>query len=160
MNNRWVNGAWAMLAAGLLAACGSDVGGEVGTNQAAADATVANGSVSAEGADDSTANAGAKAEMACPFRNLRDVQGSIEGGRLLVTGMVDAIMAGYTPALIRRTSGGTAGVTTLDLTMGGEPGDITNMVIRHTESGVPVTSRGEIWCGGERLAQFDMIVAN
>lgn len=158
MNNPWTSRAWALLAAGLLASCGSDVGGEVGTNQAAADAAVANGSVGAEGADDSTTSA--KAEMACPFRNLRDVQGSIEGGRLLVTGLVDAIMAGYTPLLTRRTSGGTAGVTTLDLTMGSEPGDITNMQIRHVEAGVPITSRGEIWCGGERLAQFDMIVAN
>ena len=105
-----------------------------------------------------TANsASAKAPLpSCPFREIKDLKGSIEGGRLLVTGRVDLMMAGFRPQLTPRESG--PGVLALDLALVPEANAGVSDVLRYERSGVARTPRGEIWCGGERFAGFDMIL--
>jgi len=107
---------------------------------------------------DAAANqAVAKAELPpCPFETIHDLRGSIEGGRLLVTGRVDLMMAGFKPQLTPREGG--SGVLALDLALVPEPQAGVSDELRYERSGVPSYPRGEVWCGGERLASFDMIL--
>ena len=140
---RWT----AAIALGLaLAGCG---GGEeekaAGANAAA---TVSN---TAE-----AAGANGAAMPACPFRETSEWAGSTEGGRLLVTGRVDLQMAGFRPALTER-AGAAPGTLALDLALAPEPTAPVADVARYERSGAPRYGRGEIWCGGERIAQFDMV---
>ena len=102
-----------------------------------------------------TNQAVAKAELPpCPFQTIHELRGSIEGGRLLVTGRVDLMMAGFKPQLTPRPGGS---AVTLDLALVAEPQAGVSDVLRYERSGVPSSPRGEIYCGGERLATFDII---
>ena len=141
---RWT----AAIALGLaLAGCG---GGEeekaAGANAAAAAANAAEPA----GAD------GGAAMPACPFRDTTEWAGSTEGGRLLVTGRVDLQMAGFRPALTERP-GAAPGTLALDLALAPEPTAPVADVARYERRGAPRYGRGEIWCGGGRIAQFDMV---
>ena len=99
----------------------------------------------------------AKAELPpCPFQEIHDLKGSIEGGRLLVTGRVDLMMAGFRPQLTPRDAG--AGTLALDLALVPEANAGVSDVLRYERTGVAAYPRGEIWCGGDRLATFDMIL--
>ena len=106
---------------------------------------------------DSTANqATAKAALpSCPFRAISDLKGSIEEGRLLVTGRVDLMMAGFRPQLTPRE--GAAGVLALDLALVPEANAGVSDVLRYERHGVPRLPRGEIWCGGEKIADFEVV---
>ena len=133
----------AALALGLcLAACDSGDGG------AANDAAAANEAVAAAPA--------AKAKLPpCPFRETQWV-GSVEGGRLLVTGELDLQMAGFEPQLTERSSN--PPVIALDLALVPKAGAAVNGNVRYEKSGSPTYRRGEVYCGGEKLADFAMIV--
>ena len=89
---------------------------------------------------------------ACPFRETRGWAASVEGGRLLVTGMVDLQMAGFRPTLTPREGGGTA----FDLTLAPEPQAAVTNQVRYEGAGTSA-SRGEIWCGGNKLADFAIV---
>lgn len=92
----------------------------------------------------------------CPFRNTSNWRGSIEGGRLLVTGTLDLQMAGMKPQLTQR-SGTPGGVAVFDLAMVSEPGAAVTDLARYEKAGSPRYASGEIHCGGERIAAFDMV---
>lgn len=92
---------------------------------------------------------------ACPFLETTDWAGSIEAGRLLVTGSVDLQMAGFRPALTERAAG--SGTLALDLALAPEPNAPVTDLARYERRGAPAYQRGEIWCGGERIAEFDIV---
>lgn len=92
----------------------------------------------------------------CPFEKVHDLKGSIEGGRLLVTGRVDLMMAGFKPQLSERSAG--SGVLALNLALVPEAQAAVSDTLRYERSGVANYPRGEIWCGGQRLQAFDMIL--
>ena len=112
-------------------------------------------------ASESPANeAEAKAPLpSCPFRSTTGWAGSIEGGRLLVTGRVDLMMAGFRPQLSPR-GGGTPGTLALDLALVPQANAGVDDSVRYVRTDVSRHSRGEIWCGGERIAAFDMILVD
>lgn len=134
----------AALALGLgVAACGSG-GGDGTANEAAAASEAA------------TAAAADKVKLPpCPFRETQWV-GSVEGGKLLVTGELDLQMAGFEPRLTERSSN--PPVIALDLALAPSPGAAVTGNVRYEKSGSPTYRRGEIYCGGAKLADFDMIV--
>lgn len=135
----------AALALGLcVASCGSGDEGSV-----ANEATAANEAVVAEGA-------ATEAKLPpCPFRETQWV-GSVERGRLLVTGELDLQMAGFEPRLTERSSN--PPVIALDLALVPSAGAAVTGNVRYERSGSPTYRRGEIYCGGEKLADFEMIV--
>ena len=133
-----------------LAACGGDGGGNRAAAPAANEAVAANESAGAETAGTSPA------VPACPYRRTQEWIGSVEGGRVLVTGNVDLQMAGFRPALTERP-GAAAGTLALDLALTPEPNAPVTDVARYERRGAPAYRRGEIWCGGQRIAAFDMI---
>lgn len=102
------------------------------------------------------ANAAAADGPACPFRQTRDWIGSVEGGHVRVNGLVDLQMAGFRPALTERAGG--SGTLALDLALAPAPGEPVSDRARYERQGAPAFRRAEIWCGGERIAQIDMIV--
>lgn len=126
--------------AGLaLAACGSQPTGN--------EASVANT------ADD---KAEAKAALPrCPFQEIQDLRGSITGGRLLVTGRVDLMMAGFKPQLTPRAG---SGGLVLDLALVPEANAVVSNELRYEHSGSPAHRQGEVWCGGQRIAGFDIVL--
>jgi hypothetical protein len=143
------------LAAGIgllwLSACGG--GGEPET---APDPAAAAG----KAAEPETGNGAPAAQAApampdCPFRDTSEWVGSVEGGRVLVNGRVDLMMAGFRPELSRRP-GAPAGTLALDLALAPDPQAAVNDRARYQAAGS--YRRGEIWCGGERIAGFDMIM--
>ena len=144
---------WSLFAAlGLgLAACGGGDGG----NQAAA-----GNAASAPDNEVASANRQAPASgpalTACPFRRTHNWIGSVEGGRVLVNGNVDLQMAGFRPALTER-AGAASGTLALDLALAPEANAAVSDLARYERRGVPAYRRGEVWCGGERIAAFDMI---
>ena len=98
----------------------------------------------------------AKAQLpACPFQEIEDLRGSITGGRLLVTGRVDLMMAGFRPQLTPRS--GASGLV-LDLALVPEANAGVSNELRYERSGSPAYRHGEVWCGGERLGAFDVIL--
>ena|SRR5690349_3265522 len=108
-------------------------------------------------ANSATIQAEAKAALpSCPFQEIHDLRGSIESGRLLVTGRVDLMMAGFRPQLTPRNGG--PGVLALDLALVPETNAGVSDVLRYERTGVARVPRGEIWCGGRRFADFDMIL--
>ena len=122
-----------------LAACGSDPAPPA-ANIAEADAA-------------EPASAGEPASLAaCPFRQTRGWAGSVEGGRLLVTGTVDLQMAGFRPTLTPREGAGAA----FDLTLVPEPQAAVTDQVRYEASG-GAASGGEIWCGGAKIADFEVV---
>ena len=141
----------AILGLGLwLSACGGDAGGNRSAAPAANEAAAANASAGAETA------AAQPAVPACPFRRTQEWIGSVEGGRVLVTGTVDLQMAGFRPALTERP-GAAAGTLALDLALTPEPNAPVTDLARYERRGAPSYRRGEVWCGGQRIAAFDMI---
>jgi hypothetical protein len=146
-------GHWRLAALALslgVAACGSGGDGDIaneaaGTNEAAAASA--------------SADAGAKTDgpklPPCPFRKTQWV-GSVEGGRLLVTGELDLQMAGFEPRLTERSS--SPPVIALDLALEPSAGAAVTPNVRYEKSGAPTYRRGEIYCGGTKLADFEMIV--
>ena len=142
---RWTLGFGLGLA---LAACGG--GGDEKAAGANAAASAANASVQANAAE---------AQMpACPFRQTHRWAGSVEGGRVLVTGNVDLMMAGFRPALTPRADA-SPGTLALDLALAPEANAPVEDLARYEGSGGGYR-RGEIWCGGERIASFDMVSVN
>jgi hypothetical protein len=138
----------------MLAACGggdTGVGDEAGANQAAAEAA---GNAAGTEAANESASAAASALAGCPFRATTGWNGSIEGGQLLVNGRVDLQMAGFRPTLTPQGGGGDT--LRLDLTLAPEPQAAVTDRVRYEGSGR--YRRGEIWCGGERIADFDFIL--
>ena len=93
----------------------------------------------------------------CPFQETREWAGSIERGRLLVTGRVDLMMAGFRPQLTPR-AGAAPGTLALDLALIPEANSAVSDELRYERTGVPSYRRGEIWCGDQRIAGFDMIL--
>ena len=92
----------------------------------------------------------------CPFSNTSGWAGSVEGGRLLVTGEVDLQMAGFEPTLTPRSAA--PGVTAFDLALTPEAGAAVTDQVRHEQPGSAAHRRGEVWCGGERVASFNIVV--
>ena len=134
----------AVLALALcLAACGSE------TSPPADDAPAANAAETANAAE-------APALPACPFRDTGGWAGSVEGGRLLVTGTVDLQMAGFRPTLTPREGGGAA----FDLALVPEPQAAVTSEVRYEASGGISSRRGEIWCGDEKIADFEIVVVD
>ena len=133
-----------------LAACDTE------RNKPAADA---NAAAAAANAAEGAQNAGAeRAQMpACPFRRTSGWGGSVEGGRVLVNGLVDLQMAGFRPALTERP-GASAGTLALDLALAPEPSAPVTDRARYDGRAASRYRRGEIWCGGERIAAFDIAV--
>jgi len=110
----------------------------------------------ANGAGNATGTAAAGPTLpACPFRRTSEWVGSVEGGRMLVNGRVDVMMAGFRPELTAR-AGAPAGTLALDLALAPDPQAAVNDRVRYEASGS--ARRVEIWCGDERIARFDMIV--
>ena len=146
-----------------LAACGP--GGEAGNAQDSGNAAEAGASAAAEPATgNGTASAAGNASAAagpglpgCPFRETTNWVGSVEGGKLLVNGRVDLLMGGFQPQLTERP-GSAPPVLRLDLALA--PGGTTELSnkVRYEKSGSPSYRRGEIYCGGEQVAAFDMIL--
>ena len=151
---------WTAAAALALAACGTDGGGsgDAAANEAANAAASGDDAPAANAAAGNTAAAasGAPTLGACPFHSTSGWNGSIERGRLLVSGQVDLQMAGFKPTLAERPGGG--GTLALDLTLAPEPQAAVTPYVRFERSGGPGYRRGEIWCGGERIADFDFIL--
>ena len=130
------------IAALALAACGSQPAAN--DSAASADSAAANQSK-------------AKAELpTCPFKAIQDLRGSITGGTVLVTGRVDLMMAGFKPQLTPRPGG--SGALLLDLALVPEANAGVSDVLRYEAGGSPGYRRGEVWCGGRRLASFDIIL--
>lgn len=136
-----------------LVACDSRDGGAPAEENAAK---------AAEPADrEATANAASVGALLppCPFENTQRWAGSVEGGRLLVTGNVDLQMAGFRPALSERPDAA-PGTIALDLALTPEPNAAVTDLARYERRGAPRYRRGEIWCGGERIAGFDIVVVD
>lgn len=138
---------WASIAVGLLLA-GCDPGG---SDRASPQANAATSEADASAPADVAASA-APAMPACPFRETRGWGGAIEGGRLVVNGAVDFQMAGFRPALTER--GASGGTLALDLALAPEPNAAVSDRVRYERPGAAGLRRGEIWCGGERIADF------
>jgi hypothetical protein len=137
-----------MMAAGLgLGACNSG-GGD------------ADGSVSNMAAYNQTAVARAEKPVAkfgaCPFGTTSDWHGTVEHGRLLVDGKVDVLMAGMKPQLTRRAS--SPGTSAFDLALVSDPTASVTDTVRYEATGAPRTARGEIYCGGKKIAGFNMVL--
>lgn len=143
----WIAAAVAL----LVAAC--DAGD--GSNEAAAGATTAGENMTASERPE-TAAATAPAMPSCPFRRTEGWGGAIENGRLVVNGVVDLQMAGFRPALTERPDAG-AGTLALDLALAPEPNAAVTDRVRYERAGARGYRRGEIWCGGERIAAFDIV---
>jgi hypothetical protein len=132
----------AVLALACLAACGSE--------------TLPADEPAAANVADTTDAAEAPALAACPFRETGGWAGSVEGGRLLVTGTVDLQMAGFRPTLTPREGGAAA----FDLALVPEPQAAVTGEVRYEASGGIASRRGEIWCGGEKIADFDVVMVD
>ena len=140
------------LALGLcLAACDAGGGGGEAQNTAVADLA---GPAAAE--PTSASAGGASAGLApCPFKETSWI-GSIEGGRLLVNGTLDLQMAGMKPQITERSTN--PPVLALELALVPAANEPVTDQVRYERTGSPTYRRGEIWCGGERIETFDMIV--
>lgn len=145
----------AIMVLGLsLGACGSGDSDRAETGATASNmAEVA----AAEPANAQTSESGTPGLGACPFRDTSEWNGSVEGGRLLVNGRVDLMMAGFTPTLTKR-AGAAPGTLALDLALVPEAGAAVDARPRYTERGAPAYRRGEIYCGGAKIADVDMVL--
>ena len=132
----------------LLAACGSG-GGDADVNDQAAVAETPQ--AKAERVESAKAALGN-----CPFRNTGDWHASNEGGRLLVNGRVDLLMAGFEPKLTPRPDSA-PGTIAFDLTLEPNPEAAVAERARYETTGSPRYGQAEIWCGGERIARIDMV---
>jgi hypothetical protein len=133
-----------------VAACGPS-----GDNGAANETATANEAGTGNVAAAEAAAADEAKLPPCPFRETQWV-GSVEGGRLLVTGELDLQMAGFEPRLTERSSN--PPVIALDLALVPSAGAAVTGNVRYEKSGSPTYRRGEIYCGGAKLADLSMIV--
>ena len=118
----------------------------------------ANGAANAAAAAPELNSAETRADVAaCPFRRTRGWVGSVEGGHVRINGYVDVQMAGFRPALTER-GGAPAGTIALDLAFAPAPNEPISDHARFERLGAPAYRRAEIWCGGERIEQIDMVV--
>lgn len=92
----------------------------------------------------------------CPFETTREWIGAIENGRLNVTGRVDLQMAGFRPTLTERRSSG-ADTIAFDLTLSPASGAPVTDVARYQRAGVSPYRAAEVYCGGRRIASFNLI---
>ena len=143
------NGLAALALALALAGCGT--GGE--EQAAGANAVAAAANEAADAGND--ALAALTSEGTCPFRQTRDWQGSFEAGRLVVNGTVDMEMGGMRAALTERR-GAPAGTLALDLAFAPAPNQPASDLAHYERRGARAYRRAEIWCGGERIAGFDL----
>jgi hypothetical protein len=142
----------AALALGLsLAGCSGGGGAGEADNQAAT------GENASAGATADAAAGKAKALKGCPFRKTINWVGSVENGYLRINGDVDLMMAGFKPQLTLQ-EGGPPGVTRLELALVPEPNADISSHVRLEKAGAAPNRRAEIWCSGERIAAFDMVV--
>ena len=142
----------------MLASCGPG-GDQPSATGNADDQPLAAGNMAnpaANGTEAGNSSAGPQIS-ACPFRRTRDWNGSVEGGHVRINGYVDLQMAGFRPALTER-SGAAAGTIALDLALAPAPGEPVSDLARYERRGAPAYRRAEIWCGGERIQQIDMVV--
>lgn len=91
----------------------------------------------------------------CPFRNSSGWQGYMENGQLNVGGRLDIMMAGFKPTLRKRASAA-PGVVAFDLSLDPSPGTAISERVDYKGPGVPGATRGEIYCGGERIQEFKL----
>jgi len=119
--------------------------GEVSANRAASAAAALNGATIAP------------ALPPCPFQATSNWIGSIENGRLNVTGHVDLQMAGFQPTLTERRSSA-ADTIAFDLALSPVAGAAVTDLARYQRGGVSPYRHGEVYCGGRRIARFDMIL--
>lgn len=150
---------WLFAAILGLAAAGCDSGGgdAAGAN-AAANESAETGSANTTAAETTAeTSAGATGLQGCPFRATTDWIGSWEVGHIRVNGRVDLQMAGFRPALNERSDSG-GGTLRLDLALAPEPNAAVSDAVRYERTGAPLYRRTEIWCGGERIESFDMVV--
>lgn len=143
----------ALLSLGL-AACGSGAGE---SNETAPANEAANLAAAAPAETADAAAGAAKGPQGCPFRKTTGWIGSIERGYLRVNGDVDLMMAGFKPQLTLGRGGG-AGVTRLELALVPEPQADVSSHVKLERAGVAPNGRAEVWCSGERIAAFDMVV--
>ena len=137
---------FAMIAALALGLAGCGGADEAATN--ASEAAPANGAV---------ATAEAKPELPpCPFQETSDWHASITGGKLLVNGQVDLLMAGFKPTLTPRQ--GSSGAFAFDLALVPETGAAVADRARYEASVAERHRRTEIWCGGEKIADIDVVL--
>ncbi|MGZ8311205.1 MAG: hypothetical protein ACXWUP_11410 [Allosphingosinicella sp.] len=147
---------WPVLAAIGLAVAGCDAGGPPAAD-GGNDLSAGNGSASAGNATEAANAAGAAPALAaCPFRRTSGWNGSIERGRLVVGGQVDLQMAGMRPTLTARSGGGDT--LQLDLAMVPEPQAAVTDRARYETAATRSYRRGEIWCGGERIGDFEFVL--
>ena len=131
-------------AAAALGACGG--GGDTADNGAETAA-----------ANDAVAIAEAEPALPpCPFQETSDWNASITGGELLVNGQVDLLMAGFKPTLTPRQ--GSPGAFAFDLALVPETGAAVDDVARYEASVAERHRRAEIWCGGEKIADVDVVL--
>jgi hypothetical protein len=67
------------------------------------------------------------------------------------------MMAGFKPQLTLR-EGSSGGATLLDLALVPEPNADISSHVKLEKPGAAPNRRAEIWCGGERIAAFEMVV--
>jgi hypothetical protein len=130
-----------------LAACGG-AGGEKSQDAAASDAQAAQ----------ERARAARDAEPklpSCPFNKTREWMASIRGGRLLVTGTVDLMIAGFKPVLTPREE--TGGTAAFDLALVGDPTAAVNQYARFEKNGTASYQRVTVYCGGKQIASVPVI---
>lgn len=92
----------------------------------------------------------------CPFQETSDWNASITGGELLVNGQVDLLMAGFKPTLTPRQS--SPGAFAFDLALVPEAGAAVDDLARYEASVAERHRRAEIWCGGEKIADVDVVL--
>jgi hypothetical protein len=94
---------------------------------------------------------------ASPIKRTRDWRGAVEQGRLNVTGHVDLQMAGFRPQLTERRSSADDTIA-FDLALSPSPNAPVTDLARYQRAGVSPYRHGEVYCGGTRIARFDMII--
>lgn len=151
-------GAWRGLAAALAlapAACGgASQDGQSNDAVAARPAATANRAASAAAMLNGATVA--PALPPCPFQTTGNWIGAIENGRLNVTGRVDLQMAGFRPTLTERRSSG-ADTIAFDLTLSPVSGAAVTDIARYQRGGASPWRSAEVYCGGRRIARFDLI---
>jgi hypothetical protein len=147
---------WIAAAAMGLGLSGCGGGTEEKASQPANAAEPAAANVSAD-ATASTGPVAASGIQGCPFKKTTNWVGSVERGYLRVNGDVDLMMAGFKPQLTLR-EGSSGGATLLDLALVPEPNADISSHVKLEKAGTAPNRRAEIWCGGERIAAFDMVV--
>ncbi len=94
------------------------------------------------------------AEGKCPFTETTGWYAQIESSRFSVDGRVDLLMAGFKPALTKR-SGAAGGEIALDLSLEPAPGGAVQAEAHYEEPLGTSYRRVAIYCGGKQVAAFE-----